>query len=316
MTEHLAGLSEAHLTQPSLVTIGVFDGVHRGHQEVIRQTVEDAHKLHRLAVVLTFYPDPDVVLRHLSGRTYLTGPEEKAALLGDLGVDIVITQPFDEALRQVRAADFVDRLREHLKMEELAVGADFAMGYQREGNVDFLRAQGESKGFEVQVVELLSNGGEKISSTAIRQALDAGDVEQARGWLGRSYSLGGPVVHGAQRGRTIGFPTANIEVWDQQVIPANGIYASWVYLGDERFMAATSVGVRPTFGGTDITVEPYILDFNRDIYGQTLRLSFETRLRDEQRFDGVDALVAQIKADVAASRAYLSALESSSPDGA
>ncbi len=316
VTEHLVGLSEAHLAQPSLVTIGVFDGVHRGHQEVIRQTVEAAHELHRLAVVLTFYPHPDVVLRHLSGRTYLTSPEQKAALLGDLGVDMVITQPFDEALRHVRAADYVDRLREHLKMEVLAVGADFAMGYQREGNVDFLRAQGAAKGFEVQVVDLLGSDGEKISSTAIRKALEAGDVDQAREWLGRSYTLSGPVIQGAQRGQTIGFPTANIGVWDQQVIPANGIYASWVYLGDERFMAATNVGLRPTFDGQDVTVEPHILDFARDIYGQEITVSFETRLRDEERFDSIDALVEQIKADVVASRAYLSASETHNPDGA
>jgi riboflavin kinase/FMN adenylyltransferase len=222
-----------------------------------------------------------------------------------LGVDYVITHPFDDALRQMRAADFVDKLREHLNMSALSVGADFAMGYQREGNVDFLRAQSAAKGFELQVVDLVTNNSDTISSTAIRQALEAGDVDQARKWLGRSYAVSGPVVRGERRGHQIGFPTANIAVWEQQVIPANGVYASWVRLGEERFMAATNVGVRPTFAGNNITVEPYILDFDRDIYDQQLTVTFAKRLRDEAKFDSLDALMAQIGADAEASRAYL-----------
>ncbi|MBZ0304297.1 MAG: bifunctional riboflavin kinase/FAD synthetase [Anaerolineae bacterium] len=305
MTKHIYDLAHIHLKQPSLVTIGVFDGVHRGHQHLIRQLVEEAHRTDRLAVVLTFFPHPDVVLRGLTGRYYLTTAEQKADLLFGLGVDYVVTQPFDDRLRQVRAADFVDQLREHLNLSALSVGADFAMGYKREGNVAFLREQGAAKGFDVQVIDLVANGGDAISSTAIRQALQVGDIDLARHWLGRSYAIGGEVVHGAKRGRQIGFPTANLEVWDQQVIPANGIYASWVYLGNERFMAATNVGVRPHFDGDDITVEPYILDFDRDIYGEYLTVTFEKRLRDEAKFDSLEALIAQIGADVDASREYL-----------
>jgi len=304
---HIQNLSEAHLTRPSLVTIGVFDGVHRGHQQLIRQLVKTAHASDRLAVVLTFFPHPDVVLRGLEGRYYLTSPEQKAALLLTLGVDYVITHPFDDELRQVRAADFVDRLLEHLNMSVLSVGADFAMGYQREGNVEFLREQGATKGFELQVVDLVTNGDETISSTAIRRALEAGDLDVARSWLGRSYAVTGPVVPGEKRGHKIGYPTANIAVWPQQVIPANGVYASWVFLGEERFMAATNVGVRPTFAGETITVEPYILDFDRDIYGQQLTVTFEKRLRDETKFDSLDALIAQIGVDIETSRAYLMA---------
>jgi riboflavin kinase/FMN adenylyltransferase len=193
-------------------------------------------------------------------------------------------------------------------MRVVAVGADFAMGYQREGDVAFLQAQGDRMGFEVQVIDLVGANGDKISSTAIRQALEAGDVDSAREWLGRSYALSGSVRQGAQRGRSIGFPTANIALWDAQVIPANGVYASWVHFQGQRYMAATNVGVRPTFDGEGITVEPHIMDFDREIYGEELTVTFETRLRDEQRFNGIDALVAQITADVAASRAYLSAL--------
>jgi riboflavin kinase/FMN adenylyltransferase len=193
-------------------------------------------------------------------------------------------------------------------MDELWVGADFAMGYKREGNVPFLREQGLQKGFAVHEIDLIANGGETISSTAIRTALQDGYVEQAGEWLGRSYTVSGEVVHGEKRGRQIGFPTANIHVWEEQVLPANGVYASWARLGDEQFMAATNVGIRPHFeGGMNITVEPYILDFDRDIYGQQLEVTFETRLRPEAKFNSLQELIDQIGRDVDDTRAYLDA---------
>ncbi len=303
---HLYNLADAHLQQPSVVTIGVFDGVHRGHQYLIRRLVDEAHSTNRVAVVLTFFPHPDVVLRGLKGRYYLTTAEQKAEQLMKLGVDLVVTHPFNDVTRQIRADAFVNQLLEHLRLNALWVGADFAMGYKREGNVPFLTQQGSEKGFSLHVINLLANGGEAISSTHIREALLSGNVEQARDWLGRGYEVVGEVVRGAQRGHDLGFPTANLAVWDEQVIPANGIYAGWATLGDERFMAATSVGVRPTFDEKDITVEPYLLDFDRDIYGQQLTVSFETRLRDELRFNDIEALIEQIKADVEETRAYLS----------
>lgn len=302
---HIHNLLEAQLTRSSLVTIGVFDGVHRGHQYLIQRLVADAHRNERLAVVLTFFPHPDVVLHGQDGRYYLTTPDQKASLLLALGVDYVITHPFDDGLRQMRAAVFVDELLNRLKMKALAVGADFAMGYQREGDADFLRGQGAAKGFDVQVVDLVTNDSETISSTAIRGALEAGDVALARKWLGRSYAVSGSIVKGEQRGRQIGFPTANVAVWEQQVIPANGVYASWVTVQGERYMAATNVGVRPTFDGQLVTVEPHILDFERGIYGESLTVTFEKRLRDEMKFDGLDALIAQIGADVDSSRTWL-----------
>lgn len=300
-------LAEAALQQPSMVTIGVFDGVHVGHQQLIRRLVEEARATNRLAVVVTFFPHPDVVLRGLQGRYYLTTPEQKAALLLDLGLDYVITYPFSKEASQVRAADFVELLLNNLRMNALWVGSDFALGYKREGNVAFLRSQGEQKGFTVQEIELVVNGGHTISSTAIRQVIQTGDVEAAQAWLGRAYSVVGTVVHGEKRGRKIGYPTANMDVWDEQVLPANGIYAGRVRLGDEWFMAATNVGIRPTFeGDTNITVEPYLLDFDRDIYGQTLEVTFEKMLRPEARFDSIQALIEQIGRDVDETRAYLS----------
>ena len=303
--KHLYDLESVQLDQPSVVTIGVFDGVHRGHQHLIRRLVEEAKASGKLAVVLTFFPHPDIVLRKLTGRYYLTTPEQRAEYLGELGVDYVVTLPFNDQMRQIRAAAFVDTLVARLKMRSLWVGSDFAMGYQREGNVTFLLQEGDKKGFSLQVIDLIMAETEAISSTAIREALLAGDVEKARDWLGRSYTLTGEVVHGDHRGRQLGFPTANIETWDEQVIPANGIYAGWAYLGDERFMAATSVGVRPHFDGEDVRVEAYLLDFDRDIYGQQLTFSFERYLRPEMKFDSLEALIDQINADVQTSREYL-----------
>jgi riboflavin kinase/FMN adenylyltransferase len=304
--KHLHDLTSINLTQPSVVTIGVFDGVHRGHQHLIRRLVAEARATDRLAVALTFYPHPDILLRGLKGRYYLTTPEQRAEYLGELGIDYVITLPFNEDFRRIRAASFVDTLLEHLKLSSLWVGSDFAMGYQREGNVDFLRAQGEAKGFSVQVIDLIvAETDGAISSTAIREALLAGEVEKAREWLGRTYALTGEVVHGDHRGHTLGFPTANLSVWPEQVIPANGIYAGWARLGSERFMAATNVGTRPQFDGQDVRVEAYILDFDRDIYGQQLTFTFEKYLRPELKFSGVDALIAQINADVRETREYL-----------
>lgn len=304
--KHIYDLSQAQLQQPSIVTIGVFDGVHRGHQHLVKRLVTEAHSTGRQAVVLTFFPHPDQVLRHLQGRYYLTSSEQRADELVKLGVDCVVTHPFNDQVRQMRAASFVDQLLHHLHMTALWVGSDFALGYQREGNVDFLKAQGAEKGFAVREIDLLLNDGSAISSTAIREALQAGDVDRVRDWLGRGYTVIGEVVHGEKRGRKIGFPTANVNVWEEQVIPANGVYAGWAKLGNERFMAVTNVGVRPTFAGQGVTVEAHLLDFNRDIYGQQLSVSFETRLRPEKRFNGIDELIAQIKGDSDAGRAYLS----------
>jgi riboflavin kinase/FMN adenylyltransferase len=222
--------------------------------------------------VLTFFPHPDVVLGKASGRYYLTTPEQRAAVLGQLGAELVVTHPFNEEVRQIRASDFVDQLVRYLRLRELWMGADFALGYKREGNVEFLRAQGELKGFTLEVVELVTNdySGQTINSSSIRSALADGDMERANRWLGRPYRLEGIVVHGDGRGRTIGFPTANMDVWVEQMLPGNGVYAGWVHLNGETYMAAANIGNRPTFNGSTVTVEAHLLDFDRDIYGQNL----------------------------------------------
>jgi riboflavin kinase/FMN adenylyltransferase len=307
MKQHVQSLADLRLERPSVVTIGVFDGMHRGHQHLIRELVDEARATGRLAVAITFFPHPDVVIRGWTGRYYLTTPEDRAALLAQLGIDYVVTLPFDAHLRQIRAADFVDQLLRHLNMSALWVGSDFAMGYKREGNIDFLRVEGSAKGFQLEVIDLIVNDHAAISSSAIREALLAGSVERARDLLGRSYAVSGEVVHGEARGRRIGFPTANIAAWDQLIIPANGVYAGWASLDDEpeRFMAVTNVGVRPTFNGDSVTVEAHLLDFDRDIYGRRLHFTFEHRLRSEMRFEGIAQLIDQIGRDVEAGRAAL-----------
>ena len=298
----LAGRGRGEAT---LVTIGVFDGVHIGHQRLIAGLVGRARRAGLRSVAITFFPHPDVVLRGLSGRHYLTRPAEKDRLLRAQGIDEVLTLTIDDELRQVRAEEFCVRLRNGLNMQTLAVGRDFALGHRREGNVERLRQLGEGLGFGLLTNDLVEGEAGRISSTAIREALEAGDTGRARRWLGRSHALGGEVVRGAGRGRQLGFPTANIDLWDQQVIPANGVYASYVWLGEERHVAATNVGLRPHFGEATLTVEPHILDFDRDIYGQWLTVSFERRLRDERKFDSLHALVTRIAADAEASRALL-----------
>lgn len=307
---HVYQLSDAHVTQPSIVTIGVFDGLHIGHQTLLKQLVAEARATRRASVALTFFPHPDVVLRGIQGRYYLTTPEQRAELMMALGVDWVVTHPFNDAVRHIRAADFVDQLLRYLKLSALWVGADFAMGYKREGDIHFLREQGMAKGFSVHTLDLILNEpqGSAISSSKIREHLQVGEVEVVRDWLGRSYSVSGEVVKGDQRGRLIGFPTANIKVWEGYALPANGVYAGWAKLGDERFMAVTNIGVRPTFGGDDITVEAHLLDFDRDIYNEQLTITFESRLRPEQKFPNIEALKGQIQQDVLAARAALLAL--------
>ncbi len=305
--EHLRSLKAANLDADSLVTIGVFDGVHRGHQQLIQRLVKSARATGRKAVALSFHPHPDTVLERADPRHYLTTPEKRAALLLALGVDLVVTHPFDAETRQLPAAQFIDRLIRHLRIKEIWVGADFALGFQREGDVGFLRALGAARGFEVKALDLLASpaSGERYASSTLRGLVRSGDMRAANAMLGRAYALEGEVIAGERRGRTIGVPTANIEVWREQIIPANGVYASWARLGAERFAAATNIGTRPTVAGENITIEAHLLDFDRDIYGERLEITFEARLRPERKFGSLDELARQIKADIALTRRSL-----------
>ncbi|MDW8326563.1 MAG: bifunctional riboflavin kinase/FAD synthetase [Anaerolineales bacterium] len=301
-------LSELSLTSPAVVTIGAFDGVHRGHQALIGGLTAHARATGRVAVAITFSPHPSVFLRGRRPSFYLTTPEEKAGLLAALGVDVLVTHRFDAAFAAITAAEYVEQLVRHARMVELWCGADFALGHNREGNVAYLQAAGERLGFTVRVQTPVVLDGEIISSTRIRQCLRDGAVEQAARLLGRPFRLSGRVVEGARRGRTIGIPTANLAVAEEHAIPAVGVYVCRADTPQAGGLpAVTNVGYRPTFNSTEpkLTVETHLLDFTGDLYGTTVSLDFIARLRSEMKFAGVEALIGQIKRDIETARTLL-----------
>jgi riboflavin kinase/FMN adenylyltransferase len=304
--EIIDNLSAVNLNSDTILTVGAFDGVHRGHQYLIQQMVEEARQTKRLAGLITFHPHPSAVLSPYNPTRYLSTPGEKAALLERLGLDILAILPFDQGMVQTSAQDFIDRVRRHLHMVELWVGEGFALGHAREGDVEALRAMGQDLGFTVRVIEPLTWRGQIISSTRIRSLLLKGKVRQATQLLGRYPSLAGEVVRGSQRGHCLGFPTANLEVREERVIPADGIYAVYARLGDERRQGVANVGVRPSFEiGSERIVEVHILDFEEEIYGCDLVVEFVERLREEWRYADVEALKAQIEQDIVQARRVL-----------
>jgi riboflavin kinase/FMN adenylyltransferase len=306
MTTQLAReeLSRAASGRPSAVTIGKFDGVHRGHQYVISHLLELARSNGLASVVITLHPHPITVLRPGTPVTYLCSLEERVALLRSLGVDSVGVLSFTSELAQLSYQDFVRLLVEQLDLRLLLIGPDFALGRDRAGNVEALRALGEERGFRLEVVPLLSEDDAKVGSGAVRDALARGDMETVNQLLGRRFALRGPVVRGEERGQRIGFPTANIAVGPDLALPKFGVYVTRAYLGESAYASVTNVGERPTFGAGRPTIETHLLDFEGDCYDRELRIELLQRLRDEQRFPAVDELVAQIRQDVEATRAY------------
>lgn len=303
--QHYRSLEEVTL-QDSWLTVGVFDGVHRGHQEVIKVLTAGAQVTSAPAVVLTFDPHPAKVL----GRgdiKLLTLPEERAELFKEMGVDIVITHPFNRDVANITARDFMSRIKEQLGLKHLVLGYDSALGKNREGNVMRLTEIGQELDYAVEVVAALSDESGVISSTEIRKLISTGNIAEAARLMGHPYNLHGPVIHGDGRGKRINIPTANIGYSPEKMIPANGIYACWAYLQRGRYRAAINIGINPTFTPDKQipNVEVHLLDFDREIYGQDVRLDFVARLRDELKFDSVDVLVEQIWKDVAKTREIL-----------
>jgi riboflavin kinase/FMN adenylyltransferase len=302
----IGDLAKANLRHETVLTIGAFDGVHRGHQVLIKGVVDRAHATGRLAVLITFHPHPAVVLAPERAPRYLTTPGEKVALLEGLGMDLVVLLPFSRQVAATPARDFLAAVSRHLRLAELWVGADFALGRGREGDVAHLQELGQELGYGLHVVEPVTGAGEVISSSHIRALLREGRVEEAAKLLGRYPSLSGEVVMGAQRGRGLGFPTANLEVRPERAVPADGVYAVFAVLGRERYPAVSNVGVRPSFDNGHRIVETHLFDFEQDIYGCDLVVEFVARLRAERRFEDVADLVAQIERDSAAARRVLS----------
>ena len=288
------------------LTIGVFDGVHRGHTHLISQLIDEAASKGLLAGVVTFREHPAAVLSPSFQAQYLTSFEDRLDLLGQTKIDLAVPITFDRALAGLTAEEFITLLQENLRMVSLVVGPDFAMGRKREGTLERLTELGDEMGFTLKVVEGLQEAnGDTVRSTTVRNALAEGDVERVADLLGRRFTLKGPVVSGEGRGGKLGIPTANLAPPREMATPGDGIYAAYAHLDDHKMKAAVSIGTNPTFGGHDRTIEPFILDFDGNLYGSTLRLEFVRRLRDQVKFDSVDALLEQIDRDVAQTRQIL-----------
>jgi riboflavin kinase/FMN adenylyltransferase len=297
-------LARAAPGRPSAVTIGKFDGVHRGHRHLVELLKERAQREGVASVVVTLHPSPITVLRPGTLVTYLCSLEERVRLLQSLGVDSVGVLSFTSELAQLSYRDFASLLVDQLDMRLLLVGPDFALGRDRAGTVEALRAFGRERGFRLETVPLLSEADAKVGSGAVRDALARGDMETVTELLGRRFALRGPVVRGEERGNKIGFPTANIAVAPDLALPKFGVYVTRAYLGESTYASVTNIGERPTFGAGRPTIETHLLDFAGDCYERELRIELLHRLRDEQRFAGVDELVAQIRRDVAGARTY------------
>lgn len=303
--EIIRDLNTVHLDRPTVLTIGAFDGIHRGHQHLIRQVVARARELNAASALVTLHPHPRVVLRSTSPLCYLSTIEERLDWLAPLDLDYVVVFPFSLEASQMRAREFVELLVARLHLIELFCGKDFALGYKREGNVEFLRALGRERGFAVTVVEPQTLEGEIVSSSRVRELIAQGELRAATRLLGRYPSLRGRVIEGDKRGRALGFPTANLAIAERRLIPADGIYAVRVKIGARWYGGAANIGVRPTFDGRQRLVEVYVLDFDGDLYDQVIEVQFVQRLRAEIKFPNVAALIAQMQQDVANARAVL-----------
>ena len=331
---HFHSLEEVELKN-AWATIGAFDGVHRGHQAILAPLIKEAHAAGCPAVVVTFFPHPAVVLRGARSAHYLTTPDERAALLGQVGIDAVVTLAFNPEMAALSAQQFMQLMKYHLGLRQLWVGYDFALGRNRQGDIPTLRRLGEELGYSVRVIAEVTQGGGAVSSSQVRALLREGNVGQAARLLGRPYHISGEVVHGDARGRKLGIPTANLAPWTGKIVPANGVYATWAWVpptpssadgrevaagntpaaggsweetagrahipaSSQRVAAVTSIGVNPTFENQPDSprIEAHLLNFDRDLYGQNVTLEFLEYLRPELRFPSVEALLAQIVNDI------------------
>jgi riboflavin kinase/FMN adenylyltransferase len=292
----------------SVVTMGNFDGLHLGHRCLIRSAVEDARRLGNLSIVLTFEPHPLKILAPERAPKLILSHKDKMQLLQSFGIDIVVIQNFDAAFADLQPETFVRNvLIGRLDIRKIWVGKDFRFGKGRKGTVADLMRWGAESGFEVAIVEPIVVDGTRVSSSKIRQLIEEGRVDEAQRMLGRYHFISGKVVAGRRRGRELGFPTANIAT-RTEVIPQDGIYATLFQIGAERLLSVSNIGVNPTFGPGPRTIESFILDFDEDLYGESVKLSFVKRLRGEKKFASIDPLVMQMGEDVKNARAVFDEL--------
>ncbi|CCK27094.1 Riboflavin biosynthesis protein RibF [Streptomyces davaonensis JCM 4913] len=299
----------------SVVTIGSYDGVHRGHQLIIQHTVDRARELGLPAVVVTFDPHPKEVLRPGTHPPLLAPHHRRAELMADLGVDAVLVLPFTTEFSNLSPADFIVKvLIDKLRAKAVVEGPNFRFGHRAAGDVMYLAELGKTYDFDVEVVDLFvsgeAGGGQPFSSTLTRRLVGEGDVEGAMEILGRPHRVEGVVVRGAQRGRELGVPTANVETLPHTAIPADGVYAGWLHAQGEAMPAAISVGTNPTFDGTERTVEAHVIDrVGLDLYGLHVAVDFLAYVRGQVKFDSLDALIERMGEDIKVSRELTAAAE-------
>ena len=306
LTYPLTPDSAAALSRPQVAAIGQFDGLHRGHAAVIMTAVNNARRKGVPAAVITFHPHPKDVMRKGNYDGYLTPPLDKRELLAGMGVDLLYIIGFNEELSRVSPSDFVKSMLIPLGLITAVVGFDFRFGFRGEGDVSMLSELGQGA-FDVETAPPFLMNGVKVSSSGIRASLQSGELELANNWFGRCYHLRGVVSHGEKRGRTIGFPTANLRLEDQYVIPAKGVYAVRAYVGDSQLRGVMNVGVKPTFhaGVTAPSFEVHLFDFSGDLYGQMMKVELVSFIRSERKFSSVQELVTQIAADAETAKAIL-----------
>ncbi len=301
MVRHMNRVEEQKAITKEVVytTIGAFDGVHIGHQQLIRSMVEQAEQDKIRSLVVTFHPHPAVFLRSLPLPFYITTPAEKEAILLQLGVDIVLDLEFTREMANMEPHEFMEMLLSRYPINKVWLGKDFTLGKNRVGNLSVLSEIGKEKGYSIIDSPFLENDHGKVSSSDIRKWIISGLFPLTTRALNRYYSLTGTVTHGDARGKKIGFPTANLDVWSGKLIPLPGVYATWITVDDQIFPSVTNVGLRPTFESSDtiLRIEAHILDFDQDIYKKQVQLHFVENIRIEKKFNSIDELIHQIQRD-------------------
>ena len=280
------------------LTLGNFDGIHLGHQALLQKTVEEAQCLKLPSVVVTYYPNPSVVLGKRPNFKYLTPEQTKEKLIASHNIDYLLVLEFTEELSRVRAEDFLENIIiNKLNAKYIVIGYNHFFGAERRGDFALLEKNAQRLGYRVELKEAVVNGEQKISSSVIRKHIESGEVDQANILLGRKYSLEGEVAQGDKRGRTIGFPTANLKIPIDVLLPSIGVYACYTIFNGVRFKSMVNVGKNPTFDGRHMHIESNIFEFNEDIYGKQIEIQFVKKIRDEVKFDGIEFLKVQLTHD-------------------
>lgn len=290
---------------PTVLTVGVFDGVHLGHRSLLRETVRQAKDLGFASGAVTFTGHPRLVLGKHRELPHLTSLDQRIKFIKAMGIDHVICLTFSEELASLTAEQFVALLVKHYSLRGLVIGPDFALGRDRSGNAALLKKLSQEKGFSLTVVAPETSNGINISSTLIRQAMARSDMQSVHKLLGRCFTLEGRVIKGEGRGTILGIPTANLAIAEDQALPADGVYASTAVITGRRFPAITNIGTRPTFGAGQRTVETHILDLTAQLYGDILEIAIIDQIRPELKFESAEALKDQIKVDITKARAIL-----------